>query len=95
MAPKEIDNIMARYSVLQSLSMSELGDSMDRNICHTQAMWAQVAHVMSRLEEEPTWRAEPDDQATQLQYQDQQLAKILEEEMTHHEQVSVLSRTHL
>ena len=40
-------------------------------------------------------RAEPDDQATQLIQQDQQLAKILEKEMTHREQVSVLSHMHL
>ena len=38
---------------------------------------------MSRIEEEPTVRAEPDDQAAQLLQQDQQLAEILEEEMTH------------
>ena len=86
MASEEIDNITARYSVLQSLSASDL----DRNIQHTQAMQAQIAHAMSRLEEEPTLQAEPDDQAVQLQQQDQHLAKILEEEMTHHEQMSVL-----
>ena len=95
MAPEEIDNIMARYSVLQWLSAGDLEDSLDRNICHTQAMWAHIAHVMSRLEEEPTLWAEADDQAAQLWQQDQQLAKILEEEVTHHEQVSVLSCMHL
>ena len=58
-------------------------------------MWAQIAHAMSRLEEELTSEAEANDQATQLQQQEQQLAKILEEEMTQHEQVSVLSRMHL
>ena len=49
---------------------------------------------MGRLEEEPALQAEPNDQATQLQQQEQ-LAEILEEEMTHHKQVSVLSRMHL
>ena len=53
MASEEIDNIMVRYSVLQSLSGINLEDNLDRNICHTQAMQAQIAHVMSRLEEEP------------------------------------------
>ena len=48
---------------------------------------------MSRIEEEPTVRGEPDDQAAQL-LQDQQLANILEEEMTPQEQVSVLSHMH-
>ena len=57
-------------------------------------MQAQIADAMSRLEEDPTSRAEPNNQAAQLQQQ-VQLAKILEEEMTHHEQVSVLSRMHL
>ena len=37
---------------------------------------------MSRLEEEPTQQAEPIDHAAQLQEQDQQLAAIMEEEMT-------------
>ena len=77
------------------LSMSDLEDSLDQNICQTQAMWAQIAHAMSRLEEEPPVQAEPDDQAAQLQQQDQQLAQIMEEEMTHQEQVSVLSCMHL
>ena len=54
MASEQIDNIRARYSVLHSLSVSNLEDSLDQNICHTQAMWAQIAHAMSRLEEEPT-----------------------------------------
>ena len=54
MASEEIDNIRARYSTLHSLSMSNLEDSLDQNICHTQTMWAQIAHGMSRLEEEPT-----------------------------------------
>ena len=66
MASEEIDNIMVRYSVLQSLSSSNLEDSLDQNICCTQAMWAHIAHVMSRLEEEPPLQAEPDDQAAQL-----------------------------
>ena len=47
MATDENDNITARFSVLQSLSMSDLEDSMDRNICRTQAMQAQIADAMS------------------------------------------------
>ena len=95
MASEEIDNITVRYSILQSLSMSDLEDSHDQNICHTLAVWAQIAQAMSRLEEEPTLQAEPDDQAAQLQQQDQEMAEIMEEEMIHHEQMSVLSRMHL
>ena len=95
MATEKVDNIMVRFSVLQSLSASDLEDSLDRNICQTQAMQAQIANAMSRIEEKPAVRAEPDDQAAQLLQQDQQLAKILEEEITHHEQVSVLSCMHL
>ena len=95
MAAEEVNNITARFSVLQSLSASDLEDSLDRNICWTQAMQAQIAKAMSRIEEEPTVRAEPDDQAAQLIQQDQQLAEILEEEMIHREQVSVLSCMHL
>ena len=66
MATEEIDNIMAKFSVLQSLSTCNLEDSLDRNIHWTQAMWAQIANAMSRIEEEPTVRPEPDDQAAQL-----------------------------
>ena len=94
MAAKEIDDITVRFSVLQSISTSNLEDSLDRNICQTQAMWAQIANAMSRIEE-PTVRAEPNDQAAQLLQQDQQLTEILEEEMTHREHVSVLFHMHL
>ena len=75
--------------------MSNLEDSLDRNIHQTQAMWTQITHVMSRLEEEPMSQAEPNDQAAQLKEQERQLAEFKEDEMTHHEQVSVLSRMHL
>ena len=86
---------MVRFSVLQSLSTSDLEDSLDRNICQTQAMQTQIANAMNRIEEDPAVRAEPDDQAAHLLQQGKQLAEILEEEMTHREQVSVLSHMHL
>ena len=35
MAADEIDNIAVRFSVLQSLSASDLEDSLDRNICRS------------------------------------------------------------
>ena len=95
MAADEIDNITARSSVLRSLSMSDLEDSLDRNICRAQAMQAQIADAMSRIEEEPAVRAEPDNQAAHLIQQDQQFAEILEDEMTCREQVSVLCHMHL
>ena len=69
MASEEIDNITARYSMLHSLSASDLEDSFAWNIHHTQAMQAQIPHVMSQLEDEPTTQAEPNDQAVQLQEQ--------------------------
>ena len=90
MAAEEVDNIRVRFSVLQSLSTSDLEDSLDRNICQTQAMQAQIANDMSQIEEEPAVRAEPDDQAAQLIQQDQQLAEILDEEMTQRTGVSVI-----
>ena len=93
MASEEINNITVRYSMLHSLSTSDLEDSLYQNICHTQAMQAQIAQAMSRLEEERASQAEPNNQTAQLQ-QDRQLAKIMEE-MTHQEQVSVLSQMHL
>ena len=63
MAPEEIDNITARYSMLHSLSASNFEDSMEWNTHYTQAMQAQIAHVMSRLEEEPASQAEANNQA--------------------------------
>ena len=95
MATDEIDNITVRFSVLHSLSASDLEDSLDRTICRTQAMGAQIADVMSQIEEEPAVRTEPDNQAAHLIQQDQQLAEILEDKMTHREQVSVLSHMYL
>ena len=95
MAAEEVNNITVRFSVLQSLSMSDLEDSLDRNICQTQATQAQIANAISQIEEEPAARAELEDQAAQLIQQDLQLAEILEDEMTHKEQVSVLSCMHL
>ena len=94
MVAEEVENNIARFSVLQSLSTSNLQDSLDRNIHQTQAMQAQIANAMSQIEEEPMARAEPDEQAAQLIQQNQQLADILEEEMTHREQVWDLSHMH-
>ena len=53
MASEDIDNITARYSMLHSLSISDMEDSLAQNIHCTQAMWAQIAHAMSRLDDEP------------------------------------------
>ena len=58
-------------------------------------MWAQIAAEMSKLQEDPTQQAEPVNEAAHLQAQDQDIAEIMEEEMTHHEEVSVLSCMHL
>ena len=61
-------------------------------------MQVQTAHEMSKIQEESTQQAMLVDQATNLgdlQVQDQQFVKMMEEEMTHHEQVSVLSHKHL
>ena len=41
MPSEKIDEITARYSVLHSLSTSDLEDSLEQNIYHTQAMWAK------------------------------------------------------
>ena len=91
MASENTDDISTRYSMLQSLSTSDLEDSLAQNICCTQAMWAQIAHAMSRLEEEPIQWAELINHAAQLKEQDWQLAKSMELGMTCREQVSVLS----
>ena len=57
MASEKIDGIIARHSIFQSLTASNLEDSLERNMCHTQTMWTQVAHEMSKIKEEPTQHA--------------------------------------
>ena len=52
MASEKMDEIIARHSILQSLSPSDLEDSLERNICHTQAMQLQIAHEMSKIQQE-------------------------------------------
>ena len=80
MALEKIDDIIARQSMLQSLSTSGLEDSLERNIHHTQAMWVQIAHEMSKIQEEPTQQAMLVNQVANLEdlhIQDQQLAEIM------------------
>ena len=84
--------------MLQSLSASDVEGSLEQNIHCTQAMWAQISHEMSKLQEEPAQQAMLVDQVANLQdlqAQDHQLAEIIEEDMTYREQVSVLSCMHL
>ena len=95
MAAERIDDITARYSMPQSLSASDLEDSLECYICCTQAMLAQIAAEMSKIKEDPIQQAKQVDQAASLQAQNHQLAEIMEEEMIHHKQVSVLSHMHL
>ena len=98
MASEKMDEIIARHSMLQSLSMSDLEDSLEWNICCTQAMQAQIANEMSKIQEEPPQQPKIEQQAANLhdlQAQDQQLVGIMEEEMTHYKQVSLLSHMHL
>ena len=58
-------------------------DSLEHNICHTQVMQAQIAAKMSKLQEAPAQQANLTNQKASLQGRDQQLAKIMEEDMTH------------
>ena len=95
MASEKIDEITVRYSMLWSLPVSAMEDSLEHNIYHTQAMQAQIATEMSKLQEEPAQQANQTNQAGSLQERDWQLAESMEEEMTHQEQVSVLSQMHL
>ena len=83
MASEKIDKTIARQSMLQSLSANDLEDSLERNICCTQAMWAQTSHEMNKIQAEPTVQAVLEDHMASLQdlqAQDQQLAEIMEEE---------------
>ena len=66
--------------MLQSLSAGDLEDSLEHNIHHIQAIQAQIAAEISKLQEEPTQQAKQADQVASLQAKDQQLAEIMEEE---------------
>ena len=54
MASEKIHDITLRYSMLQLVSPSDLKENLTQNIHHTQAIQVQIAHAMSRLEEEHT-----------------------------------------
>ena len=58
-------------------------------------MQAQIAAEMSKLQERPTQQANHTNQVANLQDKDQDLAKIMMEEIAHQEQVSVLSCMYL
>ena len=49
MAYEKIDEIIGSHSVHQSLPTSDIEDSLERNICHTQAMQVQIAHEQSKI----------------------------------------------
>ena len=83
MASEKIDEITARYSMIQSLSASYLEDSLEPNTYCTQAISAQIVVEMNRLQEESAQQGEQADQAARLQAKDQQLVEIMEEEKTH------------
>ena len=53
--------------MLQSLSTSDLEASLERNICHTQAVQAQIAHEMNKIKEEPAQQAMLLDQVINLE----------------------------
>ena len=80
---EKIDKVTARYSVHQSLSVSDMEDSLECNICHIQVMQVQIVAKMRMLQEEPTQQADQTNQLPSLQEKDQQFAEIMEEEMIH------------
>ena len=95
MDSQHIDEVMAQYIMLQSPSASNTEDSLEWNIHHTQAMWVQIAAEMSKLQEKPIQQANQTNQVVSLQEKDQQFTEIMEEEIAHWDQVSVLSSRHL
>ena len=82
MASDKIDEITARYSMLQSLSTSDLEGNLECNIHCAQSMWAKITAEMSKLQE-PAQQAKLADQAASLQAKDQQFAETMEEMMTY------------
>ena len=53
--------------MLQSLSTNDLEDNLNQNNHSTQAMQVQIAHEMSKMQEEPAKQAMLEDQAVNLQ----------------------------
>ena len=62
--------------MLQSLSMCDVEDGLEHNICCTQTMQTQIAAEMSKLQVDPAQKAEQADQMASLQAKDQHLAEI-------------------
>ena len=95
MASEYVDKITTRYSVLPSQFVSNLEDFLEWNILYTQSLQVQIAAEMSKLQKEPAQLANQIDLVVSLHVKDQELAEIIDEEMTHWEQMSLLSWTHI
>ena len=75
-------------SALQALALSNIEDRMGYNVTTVQGLQEELAQRRASLLQDSA-------EAQALKGQEELLAKILEEEMAHQMQVSVLSHLHL
>ena len=75
-------------SALQALALSDIKEGMGHNVTRAQGLQEELAQRRTSLLQDST-------EAQALKGQEELLAEIVEEEMAHQTQVSVLSHLHL
>ena len=75
-------------SALQALALSDIKEGMGHNVTRAQGLQEELAQRRASLFQDST-------EAQALKGQEELLAEIVEEEMAHQTQVSVLSHLHL
>ena len=75
-------------SALQALAFSDIKEGMDHNVIRAQGLQEEIAQRRASLLQDSA-------EAQALKGQEELMAEIVEEEMAHQTQVSVLSHLHL
>ena len=88
MNPESTELSPKQSSALQALALSNIEEGMGHNVTRAQGLWEELAQRRASLLQDSA-------EAQALKGQEELLAKIVEEEMAHWMQVSVLSHLHL
>ena len=88
MNPESADMSPEQSSALQALALSNIEEGMEHNVTRAQGLQEELAQRRASLLQDSA-------EAWALKGQEELLAKIVEEEMAHQMQVSVLLHLHL
>ena len=88
MNPENAEASPELNSTLQALALSDIDEGMEHNVMRAQGLQEELAQRRASLLQNSA-------EAQALKGQEELLAEILEEEMAHQMQVSVLSHLHL